>query len=114
MFKKVERIHFIGIGGAGMSGMAEVLFNLGYKVTGSDIEESPVTKRLKDLGIKVYLGHGGSQIGFCDVVVTSSAIPTDNPEVKSAVAARLSELTTQADGTPDNGQVDMGYHYPLP
>ncbi len=89
MFKKVERIHFIGIGGAGMSGMAEVLFNLGYKVTGSDIAESPVTKRLKDLGIKVYLGHRSSQIGPCDVVVTSSAIPPSNSEVRAAVAAKI-------------------------
>lgn len=89
MFKKVERIHFIGIGGAGMSGIAEVLFNLGYKVTGSDITESPVTKRLKDLGVKVYLGHRGSQVGPCHVVVTSSAIPPNNPEVRAAVTAKI-------------------------
>jgi UDP-N-acetylmuramate--alanine ligase len=89
MFKKVERIHFIGIGGAGMSGIAEVLFNLGYKVTGSDITESPITKRLRDLGIKVYLGHRGSQVGPCHVVVTSSAIPKDNPEVRAAVKAKM-------------------------
>ncbi|MCG2675751.1 UDP-N-acetylmuramate--L-alanine ligase [bacterium] len=89
MFKKVERIHFIGIGGAGMSGMAEVLFNLGYKVTGSDITENQVTKRLKNLGIKVYLGHRGSQVGPCHVVVTSSAIPPNNPEVKAAIATKI-------------------------
>jgi UDP-N-acetylmuramate--alanine ligase len=89
MFKKVERIHFIGIGGAGMSGIAEVLFNLGYKITGSDIAKTPVTKRLKDLGIKVHLGHRGSQVGLCDVVVTSSAISPNNPEVRVAVAAKI-------------------------
>ncbi len=89
MFKKVERIHFIGIGGAGMSGIAELLFNLGYKVTGSDIAESPITKRLKDLGIKVYLGHRGFQVGSCDVVVISSAIPSNNSEVRAAVAAKI-------------------------
>jgi len=89
MFKKVERIHFIGIGGAGMSGMAEVLFNLGYKITGSDITGSPVTKRLKDLGIKVYLGHRGFQVSSCDVVVISSAIPSNNSEVRAAVTAKI-------------------------
>lgn len=89
MFKRVERVHFVGIGGAGMSGIAELLSNSGYKVTGSDIRMSPVTKRLKDLGIEVYLGHRASQVGPCHVVVTSSAIPPNNPEVRAAIAAKI-------------------------
>jgi UDP-N-acetylmuramate--alanine ligase len=89
MFKKVEKIHFIGIGGAGMSGMAEVLFNLGYKVSGSDIASGPVVRRLRGLGIKVSLGHKGCQVGSCDVVVTSSAISTRNPEVKAALRTKI-------------------------
>ncbi|MBT3182804.1 MAG: UDP-N-acetylmuramate--L-alanine ligase [Deltaproteobacteria bacterium] len=84
MFKKYQQIHFVGIGGIGMSGIAEVLINLGYRVTGSDLKVSDTTKRLKRLGAKVYKGHNKKNVGGAHVVVTSSAVSGDNPEVREA------------------------------
>jgi UDP-N-acetylmuramate--alanine ligase len=84
MFTKYKVIHFVGIGGIGMSGIAEVLANLGYEVTGSDLKESQTTRRLQDMGIKIHIGHRGENIGNAHVVVTSSAVPLDNPEVTAA------------------------------
>lgn len=84
MFNKYRIIHFVGIGGVGMSGIAEVLHNLGYEVTGSDIKESETTKRLKRLGIKIYIGHAGDNIDHAHVVVISSAVSQANPEVVEA------------------------------
>ncbi len=84
MKHKVKRIHFVGIGGAGMSGIAEVLLNLGYKVSGSDLADGAVTKRLKSLGAKVCVGHGAENVDQSDVVVISSAVKEDNPEVRAA------------------------------
>jgi len=79
-----KKIHFIGIGGIGMSGIAEVLHNMGYTVTGSDIRESDTVKRLKSLGIKVFIGHSQENINHTDVVVFSSAVKSDNPEIIKA------------------------------
>lgn len=76
-----KRIHFVGIGGIGMSGIAEVLHNMGYTVTGSDIVESDTVKRLRKLGIKVFIGHSSDNINGTDVVVFSSAVKHDNPEI---------------------------------
>lgn len=84
MYRKKYHIHFVGIGGIGMSGIAELLLNLGYRVSGSDIAETDVTRRLKDLGGTVYEQHSGEQVSKADVVVTSSAIKADNPEVRAA------------------------------
>lgn len=84
MFEKYRVIHFVGIGGIGMSGIAEVLANLGYEVTGSDIKESDTTRRLRGLGIKIHLGHLEENVGKAHVVVISSAVPESNPEVKAA------------------------------
>jgi UDP-N-acetylmuramate--alanine ligase len=84
MFKKVKNIHFIGIGGAGMSGIAEVLLNLGYKVTGSDIRESETTRRLRELGGLISIGHRPENISGAHVVVVSSAIRKENVEVITA------------------------------
>ncbi len=84
MFAKIQRIHFVGIGGIGMSGIAEVLLNLGYKVSGSDLKSSAVTRRLADLGATVFEGHAAENVAAAEVVVTSSAIATDNPEVTEA------------------------------
>jgi UDP-N-acetylmuramate--alanine ligase len=78
------RIHMIGIGGAGMSGVAEVLHRSGHQVTGSDLKESPCTRRLRDAGITVYIGHAAHQIGDAEQVVISTAIPSTNPEVLEA------------------------------
>lgn len=86
MMHKIKRIHFIGIGGSGMSGIAEVLHNLGYTVSGSDAASSLVTERLRDLGIKINIGHDKSNVRDVDVVVTSSAINNLNPEVIEAKA----------------------------
>ena len=83
---KTRHIHFVGIGGIGMSGIAELLINLGYKVSGSDLRSTPVTKRLSDLGGKVFSGHSGEQVSGADVVVYSSAVAPDNPEVLEARA----------------------------
>jgi UDP-N-acetylmuramate--alanine ligase len=84
MFAKIQRIHFVGIGGIGMSGIAEVLLNLGYKISGSDLRDSAVTRRLAGLGASIFAGHVASNAAGADVVVTSSAIPVDNPEVAEA------------------------------
>jgi UDP-N-acetylmuramate--alanine ligase len=84
MFAKIQRIHFVGIGGIGMSGIAEVLLNLGYKVSGSDLKSSAVTQRLAGLGATTFEGHRAENIAGAEVVVTSSAIAHDNPEVTEA------------------------------
>lgn len=81
MFKKIQNIHFVGIGGVGMSGIAEVLLSLGYKVSGSDIKKSDITEHLKKLGAEVYIGHDAKNVGTPQVVVTSSAVDGLNPEV---------------------------------
>ena len=84
MLGRTRRIHFVGIGGIGMSGIAELLANLGYDVSGSDLKRSDVTARLESLGVRVFAGHDGGHVGAADVVVTSSAVPPDNPEVTAA------------------------------
>jgi UDP-N-acetylmuramate--alanine ligase len=84
MFAKIQRIHFVGIGGIGMSGIAEVLLNLGYKVSGSDLKSSSVTQRLARLGATVFEGHCAENMAGAEVVVTSSAISVENPEVTEA------------------------------
>ncbi len=84
MFAKIQRIHFVGIGGIGMSGIAEVLLNLGYKVSGSDLKSSSVTQRLAGLGAVTFEGHRAENIVGAEVVVTSSAIAAENPEVTEA------------------------------
>lgn len=89
MFNGKQRIHFVGIGGAGMSGIAEVALNLGHIVSGSDIKKTEVTQRLKDLGAKIYIGHKAENIKNVDVVVTSTAISKDNPEVKEAIKNKI-------------------------
>jgi UDP-N-acetylmuramate--alanine ligase len=84
MFAKIQQIHFVGIGGIGMSGIAEVLLNLGYKVSGSDLKSSSATQRLAGLGAAVFEGHRAENIAGAEVVVTSSAIASENPEVVEA------------------------------
>jgi UDP-N-acetylmuramate--alanine ligase len=84
MFKRYQHIHFVGIGGIGMSGIAEILINLGYRVTGSDARRSEVVDRLEQLGAKVFLGHEPSHIDGAHVVVYSSAVRRDNPELEAA------------------------------
>ena len=84
MFKKIRRIHFVGIGGIGMSGIAEVLHNLGYLVSGSDSRESETTRRLASLGVRVVIGHQAENLGEADVVVRSSAVGQENAEVAAA------------------------------
>ncbi|MGD1987693.1 MAG: UDP-N-acetylmuramate--L-alanine ligase, partial [Desulfobacterales bacterium] len=89
MYLKKYHIHFVGIGGIGMSGIAELLLNLGYEVSGSDLQSSDITARLKALGGTIYKGHAAENIKEADVVVVSSAIDADNPEVQSAVQASI-------------------------
>ena len=84
MFKKFQKLHFVGIGGIGMSGIAELLINLGYQVSGSDLKQSAVTERLASLGATIYIGHDAAHVEGAHVVVTSSAIPSDNVEVVEA------------------------------
>jgi UDP-N-acetylmuramate--alanine ligase len=84
MYLKKYHIHFVGIGGIGMSGIAELLLNLGYKVSGSDLKASDITERLQTLGGIIFEGHQADQISGADVVVTSSAVSSDNPEVQAA------------------------------
>jgi len=87
--RRVKRIHFVGIGGAGMSGIAEVLANEGYEVTGSDLASSPVTERLEYFGAQVFIGHDAKNIQGASVVVASTAIAANNPELVAAKAARI-------------------------
>lgn len=84
MFAKIQQVHFVGIGGIGMSGIAEVLLNLGYRVSGSDLRSSAVSQRLKSLGANIFEGHRAENMDGAEVVVTSSAIPPENPEVVEA------------------------------
>jgi UDP-N-acetylmuramate--alanine ligase len=89
LFAKIQRIHFVGIGGIGMSGIAEVLINLGYKVSGSDLKASSVTERLAALGAKLFIGHDGKNVMEAEVVVASSAISSDNAEIAAAHALHV-------------------------
>lgn len=89
MFAKIQHIHFVGIGGIGMSGIAEVLLNLGFKVSGSDLKASAITHRLASLGAVTFEGHRPENIAGAEVVVTSSAITRDNPEVAAAHAGNI-------------------------
>jgi UDP-N-acetylmuramate--alanine ligase len=89
MFATSQHVHFIGIGGIGMSGIAEILLNLGMKVSGSDLRRGPVTDRLAQLGATVYEGHEGGHVAGATVVVTSSAVHADNPEVVEAHARKI-------------------------
>ena len=84
MYKRYRHIHFVGIGGIGMSGIAELLLNLGYRVSGSDLRESDITRRLQDLGGDVRIGHDAANVRDADVVVLSSAVSESNPEVAAA------------------------------
>jgi UDP-N-acetylmuramate--alanine ligase len=86
---RIRRLHFIGIGGAGMSGIAEVLLNLGYQVSGSDLRENPATRRLRAQGAEITLGHRQGHVRGRDAVVVSSAVPEDNPELIAARRLRL-------------------------
>ena len=84
MKHKVKNIHFVGIGGAGMSGIAEVLANLGFSVSGSDLAESSTTRRLASLGVRIMIGHAAANVDAAEAVVVSSAVKSDNPEVLAA------------------------------
>ncbi|MFQ6616969.1 MAG: Mur ligase domain-containing protein, partial [Fidelibacterota bacterium] len=84
IFGKVKKVHFVGIGGIGMSGIAELLSNLGFNVTGSDITPSDITRRLQERGATVFEGHDYGNVNDCDVLVYSSAIKLDNPEIQAA------------------------------
>ncbi len=89
MFRKAERIHFVGIGGIGMSGIAEVLLNLGYSISGSDLVDSEITRRLAQLGVRHFTGHRAENVEQADVVVVSSAVTTDNVEVVAAKSRKI-------------------------
>jgi len=85
----IRHIHFIGVGGSGMSGIAEVLLNLGYTVSGSDLSDSPTLRRLSELGIQTHVGHSAENVQGADAVVTSTAVKSDNPEVLVARAKHI-------------------------
>ncbi len=86
MFRgKVRQIHFVGIGGIGMSGIAEVLLNLGYQITGSDMKEGASVRRLRKMGATVFIGHAAENLGESDVLVKSTAVHMENPEVRAAI-----------------------------
>lgn len=89
MKHRIEHIHFVGIGGSGMSGIAEVLLNLGYRISGSDLSQSPVTQRLAALGATISLGHQAENVKGADAIVTSTAVANNNPEVIAAREARI-------------------------
>ena len=87
--RHAAQVHFVGIGGIGMSGIAEVLLNLGYRVSGSDLKDSETTRRLAKLGARIDVGHREENLVSADVVVTSSAVRKDNPEVVAARARKI-------------------------
>src|SRR5688500_9796251 len=87
--RRINRIHFVGIGGSGMGGIAEVLLNLGYQVQGSDLKPNAVTQRLAQLGAQIQVGHAAANVGKADVLVVSSAVQADNPEVVEAKSRRI-------------------------
>lgn len=89
MTRTIKNIHFVGIGGIGMSGIAEILLNQGFNITGSDLQKTEVTDRLENLGIKIYEGHSPENIKGADLVVYSSAVTLDNPEVKAAIEKKI-------------------------
>ena len=89
MKHRIEHIHFVGIGGSGMSGIAEVLLNLGYRISGSDLSQSAVTERLSSLGATISLGHQAEHVKGADAIVTSTAVANNNPEVIAAREARI-------------------------
>src|SRR5207253_3439129 len=89
MFAKIQRVHFVGIGGIGMSGIAEVLLNLGFKISGSDLKMSAVTDRLASLGATIFEDHRPENVGGAEVVVASSAVPHNNPELAEARAQHI-------------------------
>jgi len=89
MKHKVKNLHFVGIGGSGMSGIAEVLFNLGYQVSGSDLGKNAATRRLAKLGVKIFIGHSEQHLANADAVVVSTAVSEDNPEVIAARARHI-------------------------
>lgn len=85
----MRSLHFVGIGGAGMNGIAQVMLNLGYKITGSDLKANPATKRLQEQGAEIFIGHASCNVANADAVVISSAVTDDNPEVMAAREARI-------------------------
>ena len=87
--RRIKNIHFIGIGGAGMSGIAEVFHNLDYVISGSDITESAMVRHLRNLGIKIHIGHRSENIDAVHVVVVSTAIDENNPEIVAAKELRI-------------------------
>src|SRR5690554_5314072 len=87
--RRIRQIHFVGIGGAGMCGIAEVLLNMGYEVSGSDLKRSAVTARLESFGARVDIGHRAENVQNADVLVVSSAINKSNPEVAAALEKRI-------------------------
>src|SRR5690625_4546953 len=89
MKHRIQRIHFVGIGGSGMSGIAEVLLNLGYAISGSDLQETAVTRRLARLGANIHIGHDAKNVEGVGAIVTSTAVSGDNPEVLAARNARI-------------------------
>src|SRR5512145_2646112 len=91
MFKRYQRIHFVGIGGVGMSGIAEILLNLGYRVSGSDQRRTETVERLERLGAKIFIGHAAANVEGVHVLVYSSAVSRDNVEVQ---AARQQQIPT--------------------
>src|ERR671938_1798785 len=84
MFRRIQHVHFVGIGGIGMSGIAEVLLNMGFRVSGSDLKRSDVTARLEASGAKIYEGHAAENVNGAHVVVRSTAVREDNPEIQEA------------------------------
>lgn len=89
MFKNIKKVHFVGIGGIGMSGIAEILLNQGFEISGSDKNLSEITQRLSDLGIKIFEGHFTENLADVDVLVYSSAVTLDNPEVQAAIQKKI-------------------------
>ena len=103
MRHKVKHVHFVGIGGSGMSGIAEVMLNLGYQVSGSDLADNTATRRLQELGATVCRGHAAEYVAGADAVVTSSAVNESNPELIAARARRIPVVPRAPSGPLGSG-----------
>src|ERR1700693_5427467 len=96
MFFRPQHLHFTGIGGIGMSGIAEVLLNLGYQISGSDVKLTPITERLASMGARVFEGHAASNVAGARALVVSSAVDEQNPEVQEARRLQISVIPRRA------------------
>jgi len=108
--EEIRKFHFVGIGGIGMSGLAELLLRDGYEVSGSDLEDSELLERLRHMGARIFIGHDADTLQEAEAVVFSSAVPPDSPELVAAENRRLPVIPRGGAARPTDGQEKGNYH----